>query len=133
MYCSRKSIEVTAPRLFVQKTARGLSINGTMMLSPLEATRLKRPRRSINITVACGTILIVLAAITSSTIPRKNRKKIMRNAGTTASDCSKNRLANDIVTSEASRDWRADYNETRRFRQLESSRAFDNRRRSKHL
>src|SRR4051812_30743100 len=103
------------------------------MFSPLAATRLNRPRRSINITVACGTILIVLAAITSSTIPRKTRKKIVRNAGRTASDCSKNRLANDIVTSEASRDWRADYNETRRFRQLESSRAFDDRSRSQHL
>src|SRR6185295_19325861 len=100
------------------------------MFSPLAATRLNRPRRSTNITVACGTILIVFAAITSSTTPTKNRKKIKRKAGRTASDCSRNRLANDIVILRyLAREWRADYNETKGFRQLETGRLFDDCRR----
>src|SRR5687768_11390674 len=45
------------------------------MLSPLLATLSNLPRRSTSMTVACGTILIVLTAITSNTIAMnpKNR------------------------------------------------------------
>src|SRR5436190_15117551 len=97
------------------------------MLRPLAATRLNRPSRSTNITVACGTIFIVFAAITSSTMPIKNRKKIKRKAGRTASFCRMNRLANDIVNLRGlSPCKRANYNETTDFRQLESDCLFDN-------
>src|SRR2546423_5347813 len=54
------------------------------MLSPLAATRLNRPNRSTNITVACGTILIVFTAMTSRTMPMKNRVKIRRKLPTTS-------------------------------------------------
>src|SRR6266850_7136792 len=72
-------------------------MKGQRILRPLEATRLNRPRRSINITVACGTILIVLAAMISSTMPIKKRKKTSRNAGRTPSDCNRIKDANDII------------------------------------
>src|SRR5437588_4295633 len=84
MSCSRKSIEVMPPRVLVQKTARGLSRNGIRIFRPLAATLLKRPSRSINITDACGTILIVLTAMISSTMPMKNRRKISRKLPTTS-------------------------------------------------
>ena len=48
---------------------------------PVSAARLKRPRRSINMTVACGTILIVLAVTTSSAIKRNIRKNSINTYG----------------------------------------------------
>src|SRR5919198_3783600 len=55
-------------------------MNGTMTFSPLDARRLKLPRRSMSMTVACGTILIVFAAMTSAARARNRKKATKRNS-----------------------------------------------------
>src|SRR6266478_3423564 len=78
IYCSRKSMDVRPGRVLVQKTARGLSRKGTRRFNPLFATLSNRPKRSTSITVAWGTILIVLIPITNSTIAMKPKKRNAR-------------------------------------------------------
>src|SRR5438046_7987422 len=88
------------------------------MLSPLAATRLNRPNRSTNITVACGTILIVFTAMISSTMPMKNRRKISRKLPTTSAWNSIND-ASDMIHLRRFADYDGvHYIETTRVRQL---------------